>query len=529
MSPFFSKETVILGLFFIQYYKMIPKFDRTALLILDGWGHGKNPEVSAIAQASTPFVDSLYQDYPQSELVTFGELVGLPAGQMGNSEVGHLNIGAGRIVYQELLRINNAIEDRSFFENDALVEALNYAKIHQKPIHLLGLLSDGGVHSHLNHLKALCDATQDKGLEEVYIHAFMDGRDTDPKGGVGYLEDLLNHLQGSTVQLASICGRYYAMDRDNRWERIKLAYDLMVHQKGTYCAHPVEALQKSYQAGISDEFVRPIRCADTAIKAGDVVLCFNFRTDRCRQIVRALCQEDLVQEDMHQLPLKMFTMTSYDDSFKDISVLFDKKNLKNTLGEVLSKASKTQVRIAETEKYPHVTFFFSGGREAAFFGETRAIIPSPKVATYDLQPEMSAYKITANICEQLASNSPDFICLNFANTDMVGHTGVFEAAIKAAETVDECMKKLCAELLKNDYGILVIADHGNSDFMINEDGSPHTAHTTNLVPCFLLGKETKGLQLNDGKLADVAPTILAMMQLEAPEEMKGNCLINRTA
>ncbi len=505
---------------------MIPKFDRTALLILDGWGHGTKPEVSAIAQAQTPFIDGLYQQFPHSELRTFGEAVGLPAGQMGNSEVGHLNIGAGRVVYQELLRINNAIEDQSFFENKALISALTYAKKQQKSVHLVGLLSDGGVHSHINHLKALCDATQTFGLDDVHIHAFMDGRDTAPQGGLGYMQILLDHIEASPIQLATVCGRYYAMDRDHRWERIKLAYDLMVHQKGTYYQDPIEGLRASYKAGISDEFIQPIRCNDATVQAGDVVLFFNFRTDRCRQIVRVLCQEDMPQEGMTVIDsLNIFTMTSYDADFKNISVLFEKENLKNTLGEILAKASKTQLRIAETEKYPHVTFFFSGGREATFEGETRAIIPSPKVATYDMQPEMSAHQITHKIKDLVRTECPDFICLNYANTDMVGHTGVFDAAIKAAETVDSCMKSLCAELLDKNYGILVIADHGNSDFMINKDGSPHTAHTTNMVPCFALANNTDGWQLEDGKLADVAPTILGMMQLETSKEMDGKCLL----
>ncbi|MBL4651087.1 MAG: 2,3-bisphosphoglycerate-independent phosphoglycerate mutase [Aureispira sp.] len=504
---------------------MLKKYDKTALLILDGWGHGPNPKVSAIAQANTPFIKSLYQDYPNSELVTYGEEVGLPEGQMGNSEVGHLNIGAGRVVYQELVRINKAAKDHSLHKNKVLVQALDYAKKQKKSVHLMGLLSDGGVHSHINHLKALCDATQEHQLSNVYIHAFMDGRDTAPNGGIGYMEDLLQHIEGTPIELASMIGRYYAMDRDKRWERIQLAYDLLLHDKGSKFEDPIKALEASYAANITDEFIKPITFNNATVKEGDVVLCFNFRTDRCRQITTALTQQDFPEADMKAISSHYVTMTRYDNTFKNVNVLFEKKNLTNTLGEVLANAGKTQVRIAETEKYPHVTFFFSGGQEAPFEQEKRLIVESPKVATYDLQPEMSAENITNSILEEVDKHQPNFICLNYANADMVGHTGVFEAAIKAAETVDKCTNRLVKKLLEHDYGIIIIADHGNSDFMINEDGSPHTAHTTNPVPCFFVANEVEGLKISDGKLADVAPTILQLMQIQTSEEMDGSPLL----
>lgn len=500
---------------------MLKKYEKTALLILDGWGHGPNPAVSAIAQAKTPFVKSLYQNYPNSELITSGEEVGLPQGQMGNSEVGHLNIGAGRIVHQELVRINKATKDHSLHENKVLVEALDYAKKQNKAVHLMGLLSDGGVHSHIKHLKALCDATQEQQLSKVYIHAFMDGRDTAPHGGIGYMKDLLQHIEGSPIKVASIIGRYYAMDRDKRWERIQLAYDLLLHNKGKHFDDPIQALEASYADDITDEFIRPISCNNAVIQEGDVVLCFNFRTDRCRQITMALTQQDFPEVNMKAIPLYYVTMTRYDDTFKHVKVLFEKNNLTNTLGEVLANAGKTQVRIAETEKYPHVTFFFSGGREAPFEQEKRLIVDSPKVTTYDLQPEMSAKGITDTILEEIENHQPNFICLNYANADMVGHTGIFEAAIKAVETVDTCLKHLVISLLKHDYGIIIIADHGNSDFMINADGSPNTAHTTNPVPCFFVANDVENVKIKDGKLADIAPTILQLMQIPVSEEMDG--------
>ncbi len=503
------------------------------LVILDGWGHGKNPEVSALAQANTPFIDSLYKEYPHSELVTYGEEVGLPKGQMGNSEVGHLNIGAGRIVYQELLRINNAIADQSFHQNETILQALNYAQKENKAVHLMGLVSDGGVHSHINHLKALCDITDQKGLKEVYIHAFMDGRDTSPKGGHDYIKDVLNHIQDSPVQLASIIGRYYAMDRDHRWERIQLAYDLLVHGKGERSRDPLSSILASYDKGnkYTDEFMPAIVVENmqgqptATIKEDDVVIFFNFRTDRPRQITEVLTQKDHPEFGMKKLGLKFVTMTQYDDSFKNIDVIFEKDNLKQTLGEVLADHKKTQIRIAETEKYPHVTFFFSGGREEPFHGEERIMLASPKVDTYDLKPEMSAIEITDSIIEAIEKQSPDFICLNYANTDMVGHTGIFSAAIKAAETVDACVQRLITVANEHNYASIIIADHGNSDYMINEDGSPNTAHTTNLVPCFYVYKNDTKATLESGKLADVAPTILYLLGIDPPKEMTGTCLI----
>ncbi len=505
---------------------------RSMLIILDGWGHGPDPEVSAIAQAKTPFVDSLYQTYPNSELITYGEEVGLPAGQMGNSEVGHLNIGAGRIVYQELLRINNAIKDKSFHENKVLQEALAYAKSEKKSVHLMGLLSDGGVHSHIEHLKALCDMTNEQGLEDVFIHAFMDGRDTSPRGGINYLKNVLEHIDGSSVKLASIIGRYYAMDRDKRWERIKLAYDLLVNGKGERTRNPLETIQASYDRGdkFTDEFLQPIVVENndgnaTTIKEGDVVIFYNFRTDRPRQITDVLTQRDMPEFGMKKLSLKFVTMTRYDETFEDLDVVYSKEDLRNTIGEVLSRHGKSQVRIAETEKYPHVTFFFSGGREDAFEGEERIMLPSPKVDTYDLKPEMSAEGITDAIIKTIENKTPDFICLNYANTDMVGHTGDFKAAIKAAETVDGCVERLIGIANKYNYSSIIIADHGNSDFMINENGTPNTAHTTNPVPCFYINEKDKTAKLNSGKLADIAPTILDIMELDLPEEMTGVSLL----
>ncbi|MGK0387941.1 MAG: 2,3-bisphosphoglycerate-independent phosphoglycerate mutase [Maribacter sp.] len=505
--------------------------NKALLIILDGWGHGQKPEVSALAAANTPYIDSLYKNHPNSELVTYGEQVGLPPGQMGNSEVGHLNIGAGRVVYQELLRINNAIKDKSFFENETLLEAISFAKEHQKTVHLMGLVSDGGVHSHINHLKALCDLCTDHGLEEVFIHAFMDGRDTSPTGGIGYLKDVLQHIKGQSVELATVIGRYYAMDRDKRWERVQLAYDLLVNAKGTKSQDVIKSIQESYDKGSMsmDEFMQPIVVinekgeAKTKIKDGDVVIFFNFRTDRPRQITEVLTQHDMSEFGMKKLDLKYVTMTRYNSSYEGIDVVFSKDNIKNTLGEVLAKAGKTQIRIAETEKYPHVTFFFNGGREKEFEGESRILIPSPKVATYDLQPEMSALAITDAIMIAIKEQTPDFICLNYANTDMLGHTGVFKAAMAAAETVDGCVKQLVE--LANEYGYtsIVIADHGNSDFMINEDGTPNTAHTTNPVPCIFISKEK--VNIKNGKLADIAPTILEVLEVGAPEDMTGVSLI----
>ncbi len=505
-------------------------YEKVMLVILDGWGHGQNPKVSAIAQANTPFVDSLYKNYPNSELVTYGEEVGLPEGQMGNSEVGHLNIGAGRVVYQELARINKAIREKTLFDNVTLLKAIEYAKTNNSAVHFLGLVSDGGVHSHINHLKALCDLTEENGLEKVFVHAFMDGRDTAPKGGLNYLKDVQNHIEKTNVKIASVIGRYYAMDRDKRWERVKLAYDLLVNGKGEKTTDCFAEIEKSYAADVTDEFIQPIVITDNngaavgTIQPNDVVICYNFRTDRCREITQVLSQTDMPELDMKKLPLHYVTMTKYDESFKGVQVVFEKSNLKNTLGEILERANKTQLRIAETEKYPHVTFFFNGGQEAEFKGETRKIIPSAKVATYDLQPEMSALEITDVVTKEINENQPDFICLNYANADMVGHTGIFEAAIKAAETVDTCTKRLIETGLKHNYAAIIIADHGNSDYMINDDGSPHTAHTLNPVPCFLVGNEMEDIAVQNGKLGDVAPTILKLFGLEQPTEMDGKPL-----
>lgn len=506
---------------------------RVALIILDGWGHGPNPKVSAIAQANTPFMDSLYKNYPNSELVTYGEAVGLPEGQMGNSEVGHLNIGAGRIVYQELARINKAIRERELHENPVLLKALKYAKDNNKPVHLMGLVSDGGVHSHIRHLEALCDITQEQGLKQVYVHAFTDGRDVDPKSGKGFIKELLDHFKDTSVKLASVVGRYYAMDRDKRWERVKMAYDLLIKGEGEKTKDMLGAIQKRYDANETDEFLKPIVCVNdqdqpiATIKDDDLLICFNFRTDRPREISMVLTQQDFPDHNMKKLDLYYVTMTRYDETFENVHVLFEKDNLTNTLGEVLAKAGKTQVRIAETEKYPHVTFFFSGGREEPFEKENRILIPSPKVATYDLQPEMSAYAVTEAIVRDIEEVEPDFICLNYANADMVGHTGVFEAAVKAAETVDICLKKLVETALAHDYELIIIADHGNSDYMVNDDGSPNTAHTKNPVPCIYVSKNASGARVKDGKLGDLAPTILSLLGMRMPTEMTGEVLISR--
>lgn len=505
---------------------------RSILVILDGWGKGQVSNSDAIQQANTPYVDSLMQDYPNSELITFGGEVGLPDGQMGNSEVGHLNIGAGRIVYQELARINKAIKEKTLHQNERLLKALQAAKQAGKPVHLLGLVSDGGVHSHINHLKALTDICETVGLSDVFIHAFTDGRDCDPKSGARFLEEVLAHIDDKNAQLASVIGRYYAMDRDKRWERVKLAYDLLVHGQGTPTSDVIADIKESYAEDVTDEFLKPLVCVNensepiAKIEEGDTLICFNFRTDRPREISIVLTQEDMPDHDMAKLDLDYVTMTRYDETFKGITVLFEKNNIENTLGEILAKAGKTQVRIAETEKYPHVTFFFNGGREEAYEGERRILIPSPKVATYDLQPEMSAYEITDAITEDIRKNQPDFICLNYANADMVGHTGDFDAAMKAAITVDTCVKKLLTTALKFDYEAIVIADHGNSDYMINEDGTPNTAHTMNPVPCIYVSKYAEGKMIKDGKLADIAPTLLMLMGLDAPADMDGEVLIS---
>jgi len=499
-------------------------------MILDGWGIAKNKKVSAIDAAKTPYIDSLYKKYSHSKLQASGLAVGLPEGQMGNSEVGHMNIGAGRVVYQDLVRVNKAVEEKELDKNDVLLSAFNYAKKNNKAVHLIGLVSDGGVHSHINHLKGICTIAHNEKVKNLFVHAFTDGRDTDPKSGLGFISDLQNHMSKTSGKLASIIGRYYAMDRDKRWERVKLAYDLLVHGTGEKSTDAKKSIQKSYDADVTDEFIKPIVMVDadqnpiSTIKEGDVVICFNFRTDRGREITMVLTQQDYHEQNMYKMPLYYVTLTNYDDSFKDVKVIFDKDNLNNTLGEIVSKAGKKQIRIAETEKYPHVTFFFSGDREEPFGGESRILCPSPKVATYDLKPEMSAFDIRDKIIPELDKKEADFICLNFANPDMVGHTGVFSAAVKACETVDQCNEAVTEAAKRNGYATIIIADHGNADMMINDDGTPNTAHTTNLVPCILVDDNFHD-KINDGKLGDLAPTILKLMGIEIPKEMTGNALI----
>ena len=502
---------------------------KLVLLILDGWGYGKKDNSDASYAANTPFFDSLIADYPNSKLEASGEAVGLPEGQMGNSEVGHMNLGAGRVVYQELGRINKAISDRTLHSNEVLMDAFNYARLNNKPVHFIGLVSDGGVHAHINHLKALCDAAGEQGLNDVFIHAFLDGRDTDPNSGLEYIKDLENHLKSSTGKIASLIGRYYAMDRDTRWERVKLAYDLLTAGVGQPTLDPIASIEQSYRDGITDEFIKPIVVTNSdgtalsTIQDGDVVICFNYRTDRGREITSVLSQTDYPDFGMHKLKLHYVTMTTYDESFQNVNVVFTKDDLSQTLGEVLEKYNKNQIRIAETEKYPHVTFFFSGGRELEFVNEKRILIPSPKVATYDLQPEMSAAGITDAISKELAAGWPDFVCLNFANPDMVGHTGVFEAVVKAVETADRCAEAVVNTGIANGYSFIILADHGNSEFMVNNDGSANTAHTTNLVPCILIDKDYKSIR--DGKLGDIAPTILQILGIPKPEIMTGNVLV----
>jgi 2,3-bisphosphoglycerate-independent phosphoglycerate mutase len=501
---------------------------KVILVIMDGWGLGQVPNADAIQHAKVPFVSSLYQHYPHSTLVTCGEDVGLPEGQMGNSEVGHLNLGAGRIVYQELQRINVAIRTGELAQNKTLLNAIEYAKKHHKPLHLLGLVSDGGVHAHTSHLMAICDLCKTQGLSQVFIHAFTDGRDTDPKSGYEFVQKVENHLTKSVGKIASVSGRYYAMDRDKRWERIQLAYNSLVKGEGPTANNALEAIQSNYEKDITDEFIKPTIIIENGqpiatIQEGDAVICFNFRTDRCREITQVLSQQDFPEFRMKKLSLHYTTLTRYDETFKGVEVVFENDNLVNTLGDVLAQHHKKQIRIAETEKYPHVTFFFSGGREVPFEGETRIMAASPKVATYDLQPEMSAAALTEKLLPEIEKGDADFICLNYANADMVGHTGIFSAVIKAVETVDSCVEKIVTAGLKNGYTLLVTADHGNADFMINADGSPNTAHTLNLVPLFLVDKDGKGA-LKSGKLGDVAPTILSIMGLPIPAEMTGNVL-----
>ena len=494
---------------------------------MDGWGLGKIKESDAIQHANVPFVSSLYTKYPNTTLITCGEAVGLPDGQMGNSEVGHLNLGAGRIVYQELQRINVAIRENEFQQNEVLLNSIRYAKENNKTLHLMGLVSDGGVHSHINHLKALLSLCKSHDFQDVLVHAFTDGRDTDPKSGINFIQDLLNHMGNTVGNIATITGRYYAMDRDKRWERVKIAYDAMVHAVGTKTDQFINSIRESYEHEVTDEFIKPLinnKLHKSTIQNGDAVICFNFRTDRCREITEVLTQQDMPDAGMKTLSLHYTTMTQYDQRFKNVQVVFENDDLKNTLGEIISNHGKTQLRIAETEKYPHVSFFFSGGREKPFEGENRIMIQSPKVATYDLQPEMSAAEVTAAVTAEIISKQPDFICLNFANADMVGHTGVWNAVIKAVETVDTCVEKVVATALKYDYTIFLTADHGNADYEINPDGTPNTAHTLNPVPLFIIDNQWKG-KITPGKLGDIAPTILTMMQLPIPPEMKGNILI----
>ncbi len=501
---------------------------------MDGWGIAKSGEEnrSAILAARTPFFDNLLTNYPNATLEASGLAVGLPDGQMGNSEVGHTNLGAGRIVYQDLVKINKAVEEGTLGREPVLAEAFTYARNHQKTVHFIGLTSDGGVHSHINHLKGLTSIAAGYGLKDVFIHAFTDGRDCDPKSGAGLLKDLEEHLTKTTGRIASVTGRYYAMDRDTRWERIKLAYDAMVNGEGHLVPQDqlLWAIDQSYQQGVTDEFIKPIVLTGengvplAKIKEGDVVLCFNFRTDRGREITEALTQQNFPEQNMHKLALNYITLTNYDDTFHDVKVIFDKDNLNNTLGEVISKNGGKQIRIAETEKYPHVTFFFSGGREAPFEGEKRLLCPSPKVATYDLKPEMSANEICQAILPELEKEEADFICLNFANTDMVGHTGVFEAAVHAAETVDAMVAKVVTTGLEHGYSSLILADHGNSDYMINDDGSPNTQHSLNLVPLILVDKTYRGL-LRSGKLSNIAPTVLDLLGIEKPAEMTEDSLL----
>jgi 2,3-bisphosphoglycerate-independent phosphoglycerate mutase len=497
---------------------------KVALIILDGWGHGKKDKSNAVFAANTPFTDSLYTSFANAELRTDGENVGLPEGQMGNSEVGHMNIGAGRVVYQDLVKINIAIREGEFQQHPTFKKAFEYAEKENKKVHLLGLVSDGGVHSHIDHLVALTSIAKRYASVKTCVHAFTDGRDTDPKSGLGFIQAFEKRNEAANTRIVSVCGRYYAMDRDKRWERVALAYNLLVKGEGEKFTSAEDAITAAYLSNVTDEFIKPAIIGEAElIETGDVVICFNFRTDRCREITEALTQKDFPEFGMKVLPLKYITMTNYDDTYQGIEVVYDKDNLVMTLGEVVSQASKTQIRIAETEKYPHVTFFFSGGREAEFEGERRAMVASPKVATYDLQPEMSAHGIVDSIIKTTDEYPADFICLNFANPDMVGHTGVFEAVVKAVETTDACLKAVVDDLSEKGYSFVVIADHGNADFAVNEDGSPNTAHTTNPVPIWIIDNDIKACK--SGKLADVAPTILAMMGIEKPAEMTGSSLI----
>ena len=502
---------------------------KVILMILDGWGKSPDPKVSAIDNANVPFINSLYTKYPSAQLRTDGLNVGLPEGQMGNSEVGHMNLGAGRIVYQDLAKINLAVANKTLAKEQVLIDAFNYAKANNKKVHFLGLVSDGGVHSHTSHLRGLIDASQEYGLDKVFIHAFTDGRDVDPKSGKKYIQDLHDYIAPTPVKIASVIGRYYAMDRDKRWERVKLAYDLVVHGTGTPTKDVVTSIATSYGNDVTDEFIQPLVNVDAnekplaIIEEDDVVIFFNFRTDRGRELTEALSQQDFHEQNMHKLNLYYVTLTNYDETYQNVKVVYNKDNITETLGEVLEKANKKQIRIAETEKYPHVTFFFSGGRETPFEGETRILRNSPKVATYDLQPEMSAYELKDALVPELNKGEVDFVCLNFANGDMVGHTGIMEAAIKACEAVDICVKEVVEAALANDYTTIIIADHGNCETMINPDGSPNTAHTTNPVPIILVDKDLK--KINDGVLGDIAPTILELMGVAQPAAMTSHSLL----
>ncbi len=501
---------------------------KALLMILDGWGIGDKSNSDVISTVETPYIDSLQAKYPHSALQAAGNFVGLPDGQMGNSEVGHLNIGAGRVVFQDLVKINNAVKDGSINENEQLVKAFATAKKNNTKLHLIGLIGNGGVHSLSSHAVAVCKAAKAYGLNDVFVHGLTDGRDTDPKSGLEFVKDFVAKIEGS-AKLASLVGRYYGMDRDNNWERIKLAYDLYTKAEGKSATDMIQAVEDSYAEGITDEFIKPVFAADTEgnpltkIEEGDVVICFNYRTDRLRQMTTVFSQEDKQEFGMHTMDVEWYTMTCYNANFKGVNVIYDKDNVKNTLGEVVSKAGKKQIRIAETEKYAHVTFFFSGGREAEFEGETRLLAASPKVATYDLQPEMSAPEVADKITAELNAQSADFVCLNFANGDMVGHTGVYEAISKAVQAVDTCAKQVVEAAKANDYDVIIIADHGNADFAVNADGSPNTAHSLNPVPCIWVTENPTGLE--DGILADVAPTIIDIMGLEQPEDMTGKSLI----
>jgi len=502
---------------------------KTLLMILDGWGIGNKTKSDVISQGDTPYIDSLFAKYPNSQLLTDGENVGLPEGQMGNSEVGHLNIGAGRVIFQDLVKINKAVKDNSISKNPVLTEAFQYAKKNNKAVHFLGLISDGGVHSSQKHLNKLCDITKDYGLKDVFIHAITDGRDTDPRSGKGYMKELVDHLKTSNGKIASLIGRYYTMDRDKRWDRIKKGYDLMTGGVGENSTDVIDAISKSYEAGFTDEFINPVVFVDEnneplgLIKDEDVVICFNFRTDRLRQITTVLTQESMPDEAMNTLDLHYLTMTRYDESFKNVHIIYDKENVKETLGELVSKAGKKQLRIAETEKFAHVTFFFSGGQDAEFEGESRILVPSPKVATYDLQPEMSAYIVADKLVAELKKQEQDFICLNFANGDMVGHTGIYEAILKAVKAIDENVKNVVETAKENNYTVMIIADHGNADNAVNPDGSPNTAHSLNPVPCILVDNDYS--EIKKGILADVAPTLLSIMGMEIPESMTGKVLV----